>query len=61
MFKGSAEELRRMEREAADLAVEVARLLTRIEVLTGEGTVRGTVAGPGFEIRRTGTKWTVRT
>lgn len=60
MFRGTPEELRRMEREAAEMATEVARLITRIESLTGEGTVRGRLAGPGFEICRTGTTWTVR-
>lgn len=60
MFRGTPQELRRQERQAAGLAAEVAALLTRIETLTGEGTVTGKVAGPGFEIRRTGTGWTVR-
>ncbi|MFF0408684.1 hypothetical protein [[Kitasatospora] papulosa] len=60
MFRGTPEDLRRMEREAAEMATEVARMLTRIESLTGEGTVRGHLTGPGFEIRRIGTKWTVR-
>ncbi|MGW6310192.1 hypothetical protein ACWFRQ_38245 [Streptomyces niveus] len=61
MYRGTPEDLRRIERQAGEMAEEVARLLTRIEALTGEGAVRGTLAGPGFEIRRSGTKWTVRT
>ncbi|MEV5205155.1 hypothetical protein [Streptomyces sp. NPDC053720] len=61
MYQGTPGDLRRMERQAAELAAEVARLLTRIEGLTGEGSVRGTITGPGFEIRRTSTQWTART
>ncbi|TRV71772.1 hypothetical protein FKN01_31300 [Streptomyces sp. 130] len=61
MHTGDAGDLRRAERQAAELAAEVADLLTQIERTTGEGSVRGTITGPGFEVRRIGSRWTVRT
>ncbi|MGX1226875.1 hypothetical protein [Streptomyces ambofaciens] len=62
MYRGDAQSLRRKEQEAAALAAEVASLLNRIDAL-GVGLTTptgGRLAGPGFEIRRTGDRWTVR-
>ncbi|MFF5938990.1 hypothetical protein [Streptomyces sp. NPDC012508] len=62
MYRGRPEDLRQAEAKAAELAAQVADLLTRIETL-GAGRVlpsAGRIAGPGFDIRRTPTGWTAR-
>ncbi|MEV4046688.1 hypothetical protein [Streptomyces sp. NPDC049744] len=62
MYRGDAQSLRRKEQQAAALAAEVAALLNQIEALgVGQATpTGGRIAGPGFEIRRTDARWTVR-
>ncbi|MFH9959671.1 hypothetical protein ACH4OX_36460 [Streptomyces roseolus] len=63
MFVGRPEELRRRERQAAALAVEIARLMTQVESL-GIGPVMpagGRLSGPGFVLVRTDRdRWSVR-
>ncbi|MFE3124027.1 hypothetical protein ACFXHD_11470 [Streptomyces hydrogenans] len=63
MFVGRPEELRRREQQAAALAAEIARLMTRVEAL-GVGPVMpagGRLSGPAFVIVRTDRdRWSVR-
>ncbi|WP_097982822.1 hypothetical protein [Streptomyces sp. f150] len=61
MFTGTPAELRRLERQAAEYAAQVADLLNAIDQL-GVGVVMPTpnrVNGPGFTIRPMNGRWAV--
>ncbi|MGW3378132.1 hypothetical protein [Streptomyces hydrogenans] len=63
MFVGRPEELRRRQRQAVEIAAEIAHLMTRIEALGIGPTMpaAGRLSGPGFVIIRTDRdRWTVR-
>ncbi|MFJ3787005.1 hypothetical protein [Streptomyces sp. NPDC090093] len=61
MYTGRPEDLARKEAQAAEMAAEIAELMTRIDAL-GLGQclpAAGRIAGPGFDIRRTtDRRWT---
>ncbi|WP_030670627.1 hypothetical protein [Streptomyces rimosus] len=61
MFRGSARELRRREKQAAEYAAQVTELLNKIDDLKCGAILfhPGTLAGPGFAIRRIGDRWTL--
>lgn len=63
MFTGNADELRRMERDAAVTADQIAELLNRLEAIApGSVTAHnGRISGPAVTIRRTRDRWSLTT
>ncbi|MGW0780351.1 hypothetical protein [Streptomyces sp. NPDC002913] len=63
MFTGSAEELRRKEREAAVIGEQITELLNKLEAIR-PGSVRahnGSITGLALVIRRICGRWSVDT
>lgn len=62
MHTGRPEDLSRREAKAAELAAQIARILTAIDELGVGPTMaaNGRITGPAFEIRRISNRWTVR-
>jgi hypothetical protein len=63
MFTGNANELRRLEREAAEIGEQITALLNRLEALApGSVTAaNGRITGPAVTIRRTRDRWSLTT
>ncbi|MFF2184579.1 hypothetical protein [Streptomyces sp. NPDC058155] len=61
MFTGSADELRRKEREAAVIGEQLAELLNKLDTLTpGSVTAHnGRITGPAFTVRRIRDRWSL--
>ncbi|MFH9090943.1 hypothetical protein [Streptomyces sp. NPDC017673] len=62
MYTGRPENLRQRQAKAAEMAGQIARILTAIDDL-GVGptaAANGRITGPGFELRRINDRWTVR-
>ncbi|MFJ3914488.1 PIN domain-containing protein [Streptomyces vinaceus] len=58
MFTGTAEELRKREDRAHQIAQQIAALITEAEAL-GLGPARGEIHLPGASVRRRGEGWTI--
>ena len=62
MYNRRSQTIAQRQARAAELAGEIARILTAIDAL-GVGptaAANGRITGPGFELRRIEDRWTVR-